>query len=447
MNTVDVLNGPLTRNVEKSIPLVSVIIATRNAQASLAATLDCLLRQTVRCFEVLLIDGASTDQTLAVASNFRQLFSVQLSEPDNGIADAWNKGVSLSKGQWVIFLNSGDLLHPGHFERAAPFLSLGDQRRILFCDVLKFSQSGKIVRVVNGRVPNRANLVKGGIGFGHPGSFTNRLAFVELGGFDASMKIALDTEFLLRCFKHNYDFEYFDSKAYMIEGGVSDTRFSQAMSEYYGVLEKLELINHRSAVIWRCITPYARLLLHSYRAHAHKYFRFCKHLLVATANCVPSFIPFSSLRRAYFRLLGFRLGASVSLAMGLKFYVVGNVAIGDRTAINRDCIVDNRAQIDIGSDVSIARNVKIFTAGHDPDSPLFELIKKPVVIKDRAVIFSACIIMPGVTIGRGAVVYSGAVVTKDVPDLAIVAGVPAKVIRYRGSEPIYSLDYDCPLAM
>lgn len=85
----------------------------------------------------------------------------------------------------------------------------------------------------------------------------------------------------------------------------------------------------------------------------------------------------------------------------------------------------------IGNNVDIAQEVNIWTEQHDYNSPDFVSIEKPVVIEDYAWIASRATILPGVTIGRGAVVACGAVVTKDVPPLCIVAGVPAKQIGIR----------------
>ncbi|MEQ1555155.1 MAG: acyltransferase, partial [Ferruginibacter sp.] len=132
---------------------------------------------------------------------------------------------------------------------------------------------------------------------------------------------------------------------------------------------------------------------------------------------------------------------------GLLFYKMGNINLGSGSVINRDCLLDNRAAINIGENVSISGNVQIYTGGHDPHSPLFEMTCTPVTIHDHVVIFSRATIMPGVTIGKGAVVYACAVVCKDVPSMAIIAGNPGVVIGCRKAEPYYEIDYSYPAAM
>ena len=430
-----------------STPLVSVVVAVRNAAPAIAATLKCLADQAFRDFEVLLIDGASTDATVAIAKQSGQLISTIVSESDDGIADAWNKGVSLARGDWLVFLNAGDLLHADHFARAAVELTASRKRHVLFCDVLKFQADGKPTHTIVGRAPTLRGIRRGSVGFAHPGSFTSRDAFAEVGLFDKSIRIAIDTDFLLRCIQAGFTFTKFCSTAYMAEGGISDVWFGQAMREYFASAQKHGFVTSTQAARLTLLLPQARRILHLLRATGRGPARLFKHVLVAALNMAAAPLVLHTLRRLYFRALGFKLGAGSSIGMGLRFYKMGGVSIGSRSVVNRDCLLDNRDHITIGSDVSIARNVHIYTAGHDPDSPFFEMITSPVVIEDHAVVFARCTIMPGVRIGRGAVVYGGSVVTRDVPACTIVGGSPAKPIRMRHAEPLYRLDYPYPLAM
>lgn len=429
------------------IQKISVIVAVRNAESVIAQTLESLAHQNDRNFEVILVDGASTDGTLSIAQKFSDLITKTISEPDDGIADAWNKGVEAASGTWIIFLNAGDCLHPKHFARARPALNHADPRTIVYCDVIKFKPPGLVTNTIVGRDPTINGIKRGGVGFAHPGSFTPLQAFHEIGYFDKTLKIAIDTDFLMRCFKALYHFEKFNSCAYMAEGGVSDKHFARAMAEYYRCAQRLHLVDRGEARIYSALLPVARKILHFIRKYHFGSLRFFKHVFIATLNFAGGLVPLFSLRRLYFGLLKFNLGAGASLGMGLQFYVLGNVTVGERSVINRGCLLDNRAPITIGSDVSIARDVRIFTAGHDPDSPFFEMVKARVNIDDHAVIFAGAQIMPGVTIGRGAIVHAGSVVTKDVAPMTIVGGAPAVQLRKRMSEPIYQLHYPYPLAM
>jgi len=434
-------------NSQGTVPLISVVVAVRNAAETIAATFDCLAAQTLRDFEVVLIDGASTDGTMDAVSNYGELIAITVSEPDGGIADAWNKGVARCRGDWVIFLNAGDLLHARHFERASAVLSRVSEKTIVYCDVLKFDSQRVASHLIRGSAPSPRGISRGSIGFGHPGSFAHRRAFDELGMFDTSLRIAIDTDFLLRCVRAGYRFERLESTAYMAEGGVSDRRFEQALREYFDRAVAYGLADSQRSRQMTALLPRVRTLLHVARRVARHPARVAKHALVSLLNSASALFFIHSLRHAWFRALGFRLGAGSSIGMGLRFYRTGRVTIGDRSVVNRDCLIDNRGGVTIGHDVSIARDVHIYTAGHDPDSPMFEMTSSPVTIEDHAVVFARSTIMPGVTIGRGAVVYGGSLVASDVPAGAIVGGSPARFIRSRAVDPSYRLKYPYPQAM
>ena len=109
--------------------------------------------------------------------------------------------------------------------------------------------------------------------------------------------------------------------------------------------------------------------------------------------------------------------------------------------INFGCYLDNRRGITIGNNVGIAHNTKIYTLGHDLNDPQFKTKGTAVTIKDNVFIFSNALIMPGVTIGEGAIVLAGSVVTKDIEPWTIVGGNPAKKIRERSREIDYKQIY------
>lgn len=111
------------------------------------------------------------------------------------------------------------------------------------------------------------------------------------------------------------------------------------------------------------------------------------------------------------------------------------VEIGDDVSINRGAEfypgMVHRARIHIGSGVRIAPNVRLHAAGHDPDDPALSDTAAPITVGDGAWLGAASIILPGVTIGAGAIVAAGAVVNSDVAAYSVVGGVPAKFIRMR----------------
>ena len=176
-------------------------------------------------------------------------------------------------------------------------------------------------------------------------------------------------------------------------------------------------------------------------------------LLNYLTNYVINQLPSFRLRHLWYRrMLGIRMGRRSAIFLGcyIWFYGPGHLRrtglrIGDRSRIHRNCCLDARDALTIGNDVSISPDVTILTAQHRQYDPLFGLVSKPVVIDDYVWIGTRAMILPGVTIGRGAVVAAGAVVTKDVAPMDIVGGVPARPIGRRAVAPAYRLDDALPL--
>jgi len=170
-----------------------------------------------------------------------------------------------------------------------------------------------------------------------------------------------------------------------------------------------------------------------YEIRAQIYF-----LGLAAVNALHRCLPFA-LRPLLYRLCGFEIDRTATLQGGVRFFHVGRLKIGAGTLVNRGTYLDNRAGLTIGANVSIAHDSRIYSLGHDVHDATFAARGTPVVIEDYAVLFAGAMVMPGVTLGRGAVVMAGAVVTKSVPPMRIVGGNPAVDIGPREGEPAYAL--------
>lgn len=160
----------------------------------------------------------------------------------------------------------------------------------------------------------------------------------------------------------------------------------------------------------------------------------CNHLF----NKVPS----QSFRKwLYTKLLGYQVGKNAIIQMGCYIYCRGNIGmlkIGDDTMINRECVLDSRGGLYIGSKVNISPYVQIYTASHDPQSSTFAEVRAAVYIDDYCWLSTRSMILPGVHIGKGAIVAAGAVVSRNVEPYSIVGGIPAHVIGKREQNLNYS---------
>lgn len=133
----------------------------------------------------------------------------------------------------------------------------------------------------------------------------------------------------------------------------------------------------------------------------------------------------------YRRLFKVKLSPTATIYGNCRFWHPWKVSIGDRSVLGDRLFLDGRNGISIGNDVSIGGETAIFTLEHDIDSPDFGTKGGPVVIQDSVYIGSRAMILPDVTVEEGAVIASGAVVTRDVAKWRMVGGVPARYIRLR----------------
>ena len=146
------------------------------------------------------------------------------------------------------------------------------------------------------------------------------------------------------------------------------------------------------------------------------------------------------LRRTFYRLLLQELGSGGLINAGVRIIFPANLRIGCRSCINEGVILQStrEASIVIVDNVTISYNAIVLTAGIlKSDAGYFKKtghVHKPVTIKDGAWIGAGAIVLPGVTVGEQAVVAAGAVVTRDVPDATLVAGVPARIIKTLGTK-------------
>ncbi len=153
------------------------------------------------------------------------------------------------------------------------------------------------------------------------------------------------------------------------------------------------------------------------------------------------YVPSHRVRNFFYRWCGVRLARTSSIHWRSRFFSPEGLSVGEHCTIGNDSFFDARSGVTIGDCVNIAGEVRIYTREHDIDDPYFAEVGGPVFIEDYAYIGTRVTIMPNVRIGRGAVVASGAVVTRDVPPYMLVGGVPARVIRERSHDLRYKLGF------
>lgn len=150
-------------------------------------------------------------------------------------------------------------------------------------------------------------------------------------------------------------------------------------------------------------------------------------LLINLAGYVPSHL----FRLLIYKLAGVEIGKGSRIHIGARFFDPTNITIGQDSIIGDNVFLDGRDKLRIGDHVDIASQVMIYNCEHDIEAEDFHAVAAPVEIRDYVFIGPRTIILPGVKIGKGAVIAAGAVVTKDVLEYKIVGGVPAQIIGER----------------
>lgn len=159
-------------------------------------------------------------------------------------------------------------------------------------------------------------------------------------------------------------------------------------------------------------------------------------------NSLITHFPSHTVRQGFLRFCGATIGKGSSLMRGVTILDIEFLTIGDNTTIGGGCLLDSRAGLYIGNNVTLANNVQLVGGGHNINDPYFLPIPGcPSLIQDYVWIATAAIVIAAF-IRRGAVVAAGAVVIKEVGECEIVGGNPAKVIGKRDPEALkYTASY------
>ena len=146
-------------------------------------------------------------------------------------------------------------------------------------------------------------------------------------------------------------------------------------------------------------------------------------------------LPFSCLKTLVLRAFGAAVGAGAVVKPRVRVKDPRNLTVGDHCWIGEEVWIDNLAPVTLGDDVCLSQGAYLCTGGHNYARPSFDLVTGPITIEQQAWVGAKAVLLPGVTVGAGAVVAAGAVVTKDVPAGMIAGGNPARVLRPRPTRP------------
>lgn len=202
---------------------ISVVTVSYNEENTIRATIESVLGQQYDNFEYIIMDGASTDRTLGIISDYtsdNRLF--WYSEADSGLYNAMNKSLSRISGDYVIFMNSGDMFYDDrvladislHLNKSAP--------DILYGDVYRRCSSGNYIQTYKGTHFERMKMMLCGLAFCHQSQFT-RSDIMRKYGFREDHRITADFDFIVRALSDGLSFKHIDRIicSFDHEGGIS----------------------------------------------------------------------------------------------------------------------------------------------------------------------------------------------------------------------------------
>lgn len=223
-----------------------MITVALNAIETLSATIDSVRAQVFQDFEYIVVDGGSADGTVDLLKRHLKPQDYWISEPDQGISDAFNKGVALASGAYIQFINADDWMATDQLQAAVAAIERSGAD-FVFGDLLYFENQKQTYcyrgdpsyrRVINSRMP----------ALNHPTVLVRRSAFEQIGLFDLTYRIAMDYDWFLRL--HNaggrgiYDPAIV---AHMNHAGVSNVQFHRTVAE----VERIAVAHGRSTTLAR----------------------------------------------------------------------------------------------------------------------------------------------------------------------------------------------------
>lgn len=177
---------------------ISIIIATYNAAPTIQRCLTSIVRQKTPTMEILLIDGGSDDDTMTIVRSFGDSIDYLISEKDEGIYDAWNKGLRKATGRWMMFLGADDYLLPDMLVKLTDYVQCQDLSTVDLITAYGILRDnhGKTIRQTGN--PYDWNIFRRYMNICHGATLHNRQLFDEVGCFGMDYKICGDYELLLR---------------------------------------------------------------------------------------------------------------------------------------------------------------------------------------------------------------------------------------------------------
>lgn len=211
---------------------VSIITVSYNSVNTIEKTIQSVLKQSYQNIEYIVIDGLSTDGTQQVIEKYIDKIAYYISEKDDGLYDAMNKGIYISTGEIIGIINSDDWYAENVIEDIVDYF-LQSEADLIYGNIINALQDKEVQQ--NWKIPLDHMWYE--MAVPHPSVFVKKKIYEQMGVFNVVYKFAADYELLLRFYSKKVKFGYLDKViAYFRSGGVSETRRKESIDEVYNIV-------------------------------------------------------------------------------------------------------------------------------------------------------------------------------------------------------------------
>lgn len=212
-------------------PFFSIITVTRNAQATIENCINSIINQDFQDFEYIVIDGLSSDLTPEILSRYSSQIDLLLSESDNGLYFAMNKGLNLARGKVIGIISSDDILLPEALSKIAQAFKNNPRTEVVY-GAAELSTSTNSPVIFSHQELNTRMIL-------HPSTFVASSAYRSIGNFNTKYRIAADYDLMLRFKKAGIIFQAFEGSLTRIAPGGASSKFRfKSILETYQIQKK-----------------------------------------------------------------------------------------------------------------------------------------------------------------------------------------------------------------
>lgn len=230
---------------QKNNPVISIIVPVFNAATCLEAALDSIISQSYENYELIIVDGGSTDGSLKIIERFVDKINVLISETDKGIYDAMNKGIDKAKGDWLYFLGADDKLNTDILKKIIPFLH--SSFKVVFGDVL-FENGHRMKSYLGTRTILQNTLH-------HQSAFYHRSNFHSF-RYDTSLQIIADYELNLIIYTKKLSVLYVPEVIAKCYAGGTSSQLGKSLQETNTVRKRYIKSNVKSIILYYTLNIY-----------------------------------------------------------------------------------------------------------------------------------------------------------------------------------------------